>query len=118
MLAAVSAYEKAKVAPTSAGSLASRLKWWADRAEVAGLKAYPSTVQRIQLAGALLKEGAYRSGPLYLSAMKREHVRLGGEWSMQLSQEIADGTRALDRGKGPDKQSGFIGVDALLREQA
>jgi hypothetical protein len=115
---AISAYESGKTAATSAGTLASRLKWWTSRAEARGIELFPLTVEAVQHAGAMLMAGGYRSGPLYFSAMKREHTRLGHQWSPQLSQEIADGTRSLMRGRGPDKQSGFVGVDQLLKRSS
>ena len=113
---AMEVYEGAKVAATSAGSHASRLKWWEAIALKHGHPTYPLTVPALKLAGSLLKGGGYRSAALYIAAFKREHVRQGHDWSAQLAQEMADGARAFKRGKGPDRQSGYIPLDFILAE--
>jgi hypothetical protein len=54
---AMEMYEGAKVAATSAGSHASRLKWWETMASNHGHPTYPLTVPALKLAGSLLKGG-------------------------------------------------------------
>ena len=112
--AALTTYQGAKSAATSVGTHESRLRWWQARADQQGVTSYPLTVQSLALAGSLLKAGGYRSAALYMAAFKREHIRRGFDWTSQLAQELTDADRAFKRGRGPDRQSGYILVDPLL----
>eukprot|EP00972_Heterocapsa_arctica_P096124 14180801-Heterocapsa_arctica.AAC.1 len=55
------AYEDEKMAPATSRTRDSRLDWWKRRATVRGIAPYPLSVAKLQLAGALLKAGRYRS---------------------------------------------------------
>ena len=69
---AMELYEGSKTAATSAGSHASRLKWWDTMAANQGVPPYPLTVKLLQLAGSLLKgRGGNRSAALYRSVQAR-----------------------------------------------
>ena len=74
---AMELYEGSKTAATSAGSHASRLKWWETMASKHGHPTYPLTVPTLKLAGSMWKGGGYRSAAFYIAAFKREHVRQG-----------------------------------------
>ncbi len=61
------------------------------------------TTKLIDVAGALLKKGSYRSAHLYLQMMKRVHIEEGHSWSEALELAMKDAIRSCLRGKGPDK---------------
>ena len=102
---AVKEFEDDKMAASSLGSHNSRVKWWENRATAAGMLSFPLQRSSIRHAGVMLKAGQYRSAAIYLSAMKREHIARGHEWSDSLSQEVKDAIRSCTRGLGPDKRS-------------
>ena len=82
-----------------------RLQWWQSRAAARKLAPWPFDPAKIALAAALLRKGGYRSAPAYLSACKREHVRLGHPWSEAHDLEMRDCMRAVTRGLGPARQA-------------
>ena len=73
----------------------------------------PLTPEKIELGAALLKEGGYRSACLYLATMKRLHVQAGYAWNDQLGLEMADAKRAVQRGRGPDRQADPLPLNAI-----
>ena len=81
----------------------SKVKWWVDRAKTRGVEPFPLNLEMINLAGALLKAGGYRSSAQYFSAMKREHITKGHPWQDVLQQGVADAVRSCVRGLGPDR---------------
>ena len=83
----------------------SRRRWWLRRCGARGIDPYPLTPGKITVAAALLIKGMYRSGPLYLVAMKHSHISHGFEWPPLLAQELRDARRAVTRGLGPNRQS-------------
>ena len=98
----------------TANSIASRIKWWDTRASYRGLPPWPLTLQKINLAAALLYKGGYRSGPLYLSAARKQHIQLGYAITQQMEQELGDAGRALRRGLGPAKQAEPLYMEKLV----
>ena len=97
--------DQAKLAKGSKDGFESRLGWWKKRCRVRRVCCLPFTVPKLELAAALLRKGGYRSGHLYLSAIKKAHVVAGFDWSAQHAQALADANRALKRGLGPAKQA-------------
>ena len=83
----------------------SMVDWWISRCRARRLRPFPLTVRLLELAAGLLKRGRYRSGPMFLSALRREHVELLHPWSHQLSLAQSDLARALKRGLGPNRQA-------------
>ena len=73
------------------------------------------TLESDMLAAGLLKRGCYRSGELYLSAIKRWHVGLGHGWTAQMALAFQDAVRSLRRGRGPARQADPIDLDAAVR---
>ena len=67
----------AKFAPSTVRSMGARVRWWAKRCQARGWSIAPIPAQRVELAGALLLKGGYRSGAAYLSTIKRLHVQVG-----------------------------------------
>jgi ubiquitin-protein ligase len=97
------------------------VRWWSVRAEARGLQDFPLSPKAIRLASALFKKGGYRSGALYLSSFKREHVARGHPWSPLLDFEYRDCLRALRRGLGPAKQAqpfDLAAIASLTDEEA
>ena len=108
-------YEGAKMAKSSLGPQASRLRWWEIRAAKHCMDPFPLDLRKVRLIGTLLFAGGYRSAGLYLSTIKKEHVKRGHDWSQALALEATEANRAFDRGKGPNKQSGHIDIDAAIK---
>ena len=73
----------------------------------------PLTVDKLHLLGALLKASGYRSAVAYLSAAKKEHIKLGFPWTGALDLERRDGTRACERGIGPPRKCGAFNLQKL-----
>eukprot|EP00438_Fugacium_kawagutii_P014285 Skav215770 [mRNA] locus=scaffold106:569116:574315:+ [translate_table: standard] len=111
---AMAEFNMDKHASSNQSTHASRAKWWATRAETRGLKPYPLEPHHIDVAGALLKAGAYRSSAQYFAAMKREHITQGYSWSDNLTLAVKDAIRSCTRGQGPDKQSPPIDLRKLI----
>ena len=63
----------------------------------------PVTVKKLALAAALLHKGKYRSGALYLSALRRWHLETGSAWTELHKLVASDARRAIRRGIGPDR---------------
>ena len=101
---AVKLYEGGKFASSSAASRRSITAWWPARARVLGMAPYPISVAKLRTAGALLKYGGYRAAPTYLYAIKREHVKMHGEWTAGMELELKEGIRSCVRGIGPPSQ--------------
>ena len=93
-------------ARTSRSSNKSRRQWWLARCLKRGIPPTPVTLGHLELAGALLAKGKYRSGKAYLSIMKRMHILDGHPWTDQLAVKVKDMNRAITRGLGPAKQAG------------
>ena len=91
-------YEHGKLAPGSRQSQADRIAFWTRRAAAHGVEPFPLDTAKLKLLGALLLAGAYRSASGYFSANKMEHIRRGGDWTVQLAKEVTDGTRSCTRG--------------------
>ena len=106
-------YELDKLAPGSRRSISDRVRFWLRRAESHGIPPWPLTTEKLNLLGALLHAGAYRSAAAYFAAVKRQHVLQGGEWSPTMAQEVRDGVRSCTRGQGPDWQSVELDLDKL-----
>ena len=102
-----------KLALSNQESFAARLKWWEQRAAGQGLAPFPLTVAHINVAGALLKAGSYRSSPQYFAALKRQHISLGHSWSDALQLAVKDAIRSCTRGQGPDRQCPSIDLRKL-----
>ena len=96
-------FEEEKFASSNLASTKSKLKWWDTRARRQNIEPYPLSRDSIDLAGALLKAGEYRSAAQYLAALKREHISKGHDWSDSLQQAVTDAVRSCMRGVGPDK---------------
>lgn len=92
--AAMQEFEMDKQAASNQGAHDARLRWWATRAEARGLCSFPLTPARINVAGALLKAGAYRSAAQYLAAMKRERISSGHPWTDSLTLAVKDAVRS------------------------
>lgn len=108
-------YQNEKFAASNKASQESRAKWWPDKAQAMGWEPYPLTPQKIDILGALLKVGQYRSSALYLSAAKQAHVQLGFAWSEQNEQAVKDALRSCLRGIGPDKQCPALGLAKVFQ---
>ena len=78
------------------------------------------SVQMLEVAGALLCKGGYRSGRAYLGTIKRMHVRTGGTWTAQHTLAFEDARRACERGMGSPEQAdplpleGIVGLDSSV----
>ena len=107
-----------KFAGTGLITLNLRIQWWRARTAARNLQPWPLTPPLVALAAALLRRGGYRSAPAYLSAMRREHIRLGYEWSDALDLEQRDCIRAVLRGIGPAKQAAPFDLKAIGAVQA
>ena len=110
---AAAEYERGKLAPGSRQAQIARVAFWVSRAEELEIAPFPLDVQKIKSLGSLLHAGGYRSAASYLSAVKMEHIRRGGSWTVQMAKEVADGTRSCTRGQGPDKQSAEVNLDDM-----
>ena len=110
--------EGAKLAKGSRSGAASRFGWWRKRCGARGLRPLPLTVASLELAAALLRKGGYRSGHLYLSAIKKAHTLAGHKWTEQHVQALADANRAIKRGLGPSQQAQPLPIRALTRAEA
>ncbi|CAK0789745.1 unnamed protein product [Prorocentrum cordatum] len=115
---AVEALRPARFAKTSRDSHRSRLQWWYDRCSARKLAPFPLSAELVELAGALLRRGCYRSGAAYISAMKRQHVLLGSPWTDQLKLACSDAVRSLERGMGPARQADPLPIDRLRSQGA
>ena len=111
--AARAEYESDKFARSAVESVKSRLSWWRKRAREHNVEAYPITVERLQLLGALLKRAGYRSAGAHLSVVKNQHIRLGHPWTDALDLEMKEGKRACDRGIGPPQKCGAFDMQKL-----
>ena len=74
---------------TSGKSTVARGAWWEVRAKRRGLEAFPLDTQKLQLAGALLKKGHYRSAAQYLYSLKKEHAVRGHGHPMHNPHSVA-----------------------------
>ena len=97
--------EADKFAATSHNTNRIRYRWWASRAKARGTDPYPLTVEKINLAAALLKKGHYRSAPAYIAAIKRQHILAKHPWSERLTLVVKEAVRSTLRGLGPPKQA-------------
>lgn len=90
-------YENEKFAASNKAFQESRAEVWPDKTQAMGWQPHPLTPQKIDILGALLKVGQYRSSALYLSAAKQAHVQLGFAWSEQNEQAVKDALRSCLR---------------------
>ena len=60
------------------------------------------------------EEFQIRSAGQYLSAFKRQYIKLGHVWDDAINLELTDAMRSCKRGLGPSKQTGFFDVDSLF----
>ena len=111
---AIQVYEREKFSSSSKASHLSHLKWWIERCKVRRCAPYPLTVPKLQYVAALLKNSKYRSAGQYLSAFKRQHIKLGHVWDDAINLEFTDAMRSCKRGLGPSKQTGYFDVDSLF----
>ena len=105
----------AKFARSALASMRSRAKWWVEICRPRGWSTVPVTKEKLVLAGALLKEGGYRSACLYLASIKRGHVQAGYAWTEQLALEMSDVKRAVLRGRGPDRQADPLPLHSISK---
>ena len=103
-----------KFSNSSKASHISHLKWWIERCKVRRRAPCPLTVPEIQYVAALLKNSKYRSAGQYLSAFKRQHIKLGHVWDDAINLELTDAMRNCKRGLGPFKQTGCFDKDSLF----
>ena len=119
--AAILEYEADKF---SAGSWATRAAWgttWRDyhgkairlNHAIAGEDVFPLSPVLVANIAALMKLDNYRSFTNYLSWAKREHLRLGHPWSIQLDLEAKEAVRSVSRGIGPSRQSASFELESL-----
>ena len=106
-------YEADKYAKSAVESLRSRLWWWRQRASVHEVQPFPLAVDKLQLLGALLKASVYQSAVAYMSAAKKEHVKMGFSRTGALDLELRDGRRACERGMGPPRKCGAFDLQKL-----
>ncbi len=90
-----------------------RISWWARRAQSRGLQPFPITLPKLRLAGALLKQGKYRSSSQYLYSLKKAHTAQGGRWTTMMAIVFRDVKRSCDRGLGPPRQADALPLAAL-----
>ena len=102
---ALAVLEADKFAATSHNTNRIRCRWWESRAKARGIDPYPLTVEKINLAAALLKKGHYRSAPAYIAAIKREHILTKHPWCERLTLVVKEAVRSTLRGLGPPKQA-------------
>ncbi len=110
---ALRALERGVYTQTSKQSHAARVLWWTARAAVRGLTAFPLTTEGLQLAGALLKQGRYRSARQYLYTLKKENVLRGGQWTELLDATFRDTARSCERGLGAARQADALPISQL-----
>ena len=65
------------------------------------------------MAAGLLKRGRYRSGMVYLYALRAEHIRRGHPWCSTFRQLYASYKRSLERGLGPARHAAVLPVEKL-----
>ena len=102
---ALAVLEADKFAATSHNTNRIRCRWWASRAKARGTDPYPLTVEKINLAAALLKKGHYRSAPAYIAAIKRQHILAKHPWCERLTLVVKEAVRSTLRGLDPPKQA-------------
>lgn len=101
---AMEEFQNDKFAASNQATHKARVQWWVHRAKSLDVEPFPLRVQTIDMAGALLKVGQYRSAAMYFAALKREHVIQSHPWADDLTLAIKDAIRSCIRGIGPDKQ--------------
>ena len=111
-------FQAAKFALTTRLPRLARERWWYARCQTRGIHPLPITIDKLELAGALLKAGGYRSGALYLTAMKHLHVKAQHEWTQQHCLAYKDAVRSLERGLGPARRADEFPVDELADPSA
>ena len=104
----------ARLAKTSWKAERSRIKWWKERCAERGVPFAPVSVQTVELAGALLMEGNYKSSRAYLSVIKRLHIMHGARWTDGLALASSDCRKACERGMGPPEHADPLPLEALL----
>ena len=115
---AVSLMHQKRFAKTTVGSMKVRAKWWQDRCGARGWAVASVSPARLEIAGALLTRGQYRSIESYISAIKRAHVSAQGVWTDLHMQVASDAIRAGCRGKGPGRQAAPLPLEELIDKMA
>lgn len=101
---AMEEFQNDKFAASNQASHGARVQWWAHRAASLDVDPFPLTVTTIDMAGALLKAGQYRSAAQYFAALKREYILKSFPWGDDLNLAVRDAIRSCVRGIGADKQ--------------
>ena len=96
---------------TARKSTEARIAWWKARAMRRGMAPFPLTKEALTLAGALLKQGAYRSAPQYLYSIKKHHLAVGGAWDAEMATLFKDVKRSCERGRGGSRQADAVPLD-------
>ena len=73
----------------------------------------PLTPFKIEIVGSCMKEGGYRSGKNYMTAIKRMHILNGHSWNEGLDQAAHDFNASTPRGMGPSRQSEPLPFDRV-----
>ncbi len=100
---------------TSKRAHEARVAWWVTRANVRQVPPFPLTPEKLQLAGALLKQGKYRSAAQYLYSLKKADAAQGGCWSTLLAITFRDVKRSCERGLGASRQADALPLGELSR---
>ena len=111
---AIMELRKARLANSTRQAEKYRVRWWKTRCSRRFLPSTPVTVWRVELAGALLKKGGYRSARSYLSTIKRLHIEAGHQWTDQHALAMSDARKACERGMGPADQADPLPLDDIL----
>ena len=103
-----------ELAKTTVPTAEARWAWWKRRCKARGWQPLDLTPRRLEVAAALLRKGKYRSGPAYLSEIKKRYVEAGGGWSLQLGARLRSLNRALNRGLGPPRKADEFPIEAAV----
>ena len=97
---------------SSRRSVSARIGWWERAAKKRWIAPFPLEHGKLTLAGALLKQGKYKSASQYLHSIKKEHLRRGHAWPEQLSVQLNDLRRSCARGLGGPCQADAFCLEA------
>ena len=90
---AMEEFQSNKFAQSNQDTHKARVSWWEHRAVSLDVKPLPWTRTVIDMAGALLKAGQYRSAAQYFASFKREHLSLGQMISLCPSRTLSGRVR-------------------------
>ena len=105
-----------KFAKTTVAPMRSRLQLLRQFADSLRMQLIPVTVVLVEALTALLIDGGYRSGELYLSVLRRRHVEEGYEWTDMRELETSDCRRAIRRGRGPGRTAPVTHFELLWKK--